>query len=114
MNPRIRGRTEKDDPLRTSDSAKTLNVSSIDELDTRSLVVQSSLSSYRTTDGSHEQTVIFSETSTWSMVISGRARAALRSGVRAAFSTASTMLDQPRNGDARRKREFSSKLRLHR
>ena len=110
----ITGTTGKVDPLRTSDSAKTLSVSSVDELDTRSLVVQSSHSSYHTTDGSHDQTVIFSETSTWSMVISGRARAALRSGVRAAFSTASTMLDQPRNGDARRKREFSSKLRLHR
>ena len=65
------GATEKDDPLRTSDSAKTLNVSSVEELDTRSLVVQSSLSSYHTTDGSHEQTVILSETSTCSMVISG-------------------------------------------
>ena len=74
----IGGATGKDDPLRTSDSAKTLSVSSVDELDTRSLAVQSSHSSYHTTDGSHDQTVILSETSTWSMVISGCARGGLR------------------------------------
>ena len=105
------GRTGKDDPLRTSDSAKTLSVSSVDELDTRSLVVQSSHSSYHTTDGSHDQTAILSETSTWSMVISGCARGGLRSGVGVGFDSASTMLGQPKNGDARRKSGSSSKLR---
>ena len=109
--PVLGGRTEKDDPLRTSDSAKTLSVSSVDELDTRSLVVQSSHSSYHTTDGSHDQTAILSETSTWSMVISGCARGGLRSGVGVGFDSASTMLGQPKNGDARRKSGSSSKLR---
>ena len=111
VDPAMGGRTEKDDPLRTSDSAKTLSVSSVDELDTRSLVVQSSHSSYHTTDGSHDQTAILSETSTWSMVISGCARGGLRSGVGVGFDSASTMLGQPKNGDARRKSGSSSKLR---
>ena len=74
-------------------------------------MVQSSHSSYHTTDGSHDQTVILSETSTWSMVISGCARGGLRSGGGVGFDSASTMLGQPKNGDARRKSGSSSKLR---
>ena len=42
---------------------------------------------------------------------SGIARARLRSSVRACFDMPSTMLGQPKNGDARRKSGSSSKLR---
>ena len=73
--------------------------------------VQTSLRSYHTVAGSHGLTPLFSGACGCSHDISGSARARLRSGVRAVVDSASTMLHQPMNGDARRRSGSSSKLR---
>ena len=73
--------------------------------------VQTSHSSYHTTAGSHMLTLDFFCGAPVRGDFSGWTRARLRSGVRAAFDGASTMLHQPLNGDARRRSSVSSKLR---
>ena len=73
--------------------------------------VQTSHSSYHTTAGSHMLTLDFFCGAPVRCDFSGWTRARLRSGVRAAFDGASTMLHQPLNGDARRRSSVSSKLR---
>ena len=87
-----------------------VNVSSKEELDTRSMQVQRALSSYHITTGTHMQTATFSRRRRAHIMSSGRARARLRSSERACFDMPSTMVDHSKNGDARRKSALSCKL----
>ena len=59
-------------------------------------------------------TPVFSRAREVTRHISGSARGGLRSGVAVAFDSTSTMLDQPLNSDALRRRGSSSKFRPHR
>ena len=76
-------------------------VSSIEELDTRSMHIQTPLGSLPATGGSHVQRAILSQAPTMKRHISSRARIGLRSGERVGIGTVSTTVARSFNGNAR-------------
>ena len=101
----LTGTTGKVGHVRTSDSSKTLTVESIEELNTRSMHVQSPHSSHLTAVGSHAQTSISRLAPTVSTHISGCARVGSRSGAGVGIDAASTTVKRFLNGDARGRSE---------
>ena len=99
--PEITGLTVGIDHVRTSDSLKTVFVSSIEELDTRSMHIQTPLGSLPATGGSHVQRAILSQAPTMKRHISSRGRIGLRSGERVGIGTVSTTVAGSFNSNAR-------------
>ena len=87
--------------LRASDSVKRQLVASIEVLDTRSMRIQTSLSSLPATAGSHVQRAVFSRAPRMRRHISSRARIGLRGGERVGIGTVSTTVARFFNGNAR-------------
>ena len=86
----LRGDIEKSDDVRTTDSVKTLTVSSVEELNTRSMSLSACPCDLLVTVGSHEQQSIFRRAPPPGRHFWSRARMGLWSGVRARFDTVST------------------------
>ena len=89
--------------VRTTDSVKTLTVSSIEELDTRSMSVFARLYDLLVAVGSHASHAISREASSPSRHFVARARMGLRGGVRARIDTASTAVHRSLDAVAREK-----------
>ena len=97
----VTGLTVGIDHVRTSDSLKMVTVSSIEELDTRSMHMQTPLGSLPATGGSHVQRAILSQAPTMKRHISSRGRIGLRSGERVGIGTVSTTVARSFNSNAR-------------
>ena len=88
LQPLLEGPTEKSDDVRTTDSVKTLTVSSVEELDTRSMSLSACPCDLLVTVGSHEQQSISRRAPPPGRHFWSRARMGLWSGVRARFDDA--------------------------
>ena len=99
----LEGLVERNVDVRTTDSVKTLTVSSIEELDTRSMSVFARLYDLLVAVGSHASHAISREASSPSRHFVARARMGLRGGVRARIDTASTAVHRSLDAVAREK-----------
>ena len=86
---------------KASDSAKMLYEASVEELDTRSMQIQTPHSSQHTTDGSHGQKSLSSSACRGGDHFSARARMGSRSGSVVAVDTSSTTVSSSVDGVTR-------------
>ena len=91
---------------------KMVTVSFIEELDTRSMSLQTPLRSKHITAGTHAQVLIFSRASTMGRHFASRARIESRGGSGVGIDAASTTVHRSFNGNARRKSRSSQQVRL--
>ena len=94
---------EKNVPVRTTDSVKTLAVSSIEELNTRSMSLSARACDFLVAVGSHAPDTDSSRASSPSRHFVARARMGLRGGVRARIDTVSTTVHRSLDAVARKK-----------
>ena len=87
--------------VRTSDSVKIMYEASIEELDTRSMSLQTPHISQHITFQTHVQQAVFSRARERRRHSEARARIGTRGGVRVAFGTVSTVVKRSFNGVAR-------------
>ena len=87
--------------LRASDSVKRPLVASTEDLNTRSMHIQTPVSSLPATAGSHVRRAILSRAPRMKRHISARARIGLRGGERVGVGTVSTTVARSFNVDAR-------------
>ena len=99
----IRGPVEKNVHVRTTDSVKTLAVSSIEELNTRSMSLSARACDFLVAVGSHAPDTDSSRASSPSRHFVARARMGLRGGVRARIDTVSTTVHRSLDAVARKK-----------
>ena len=103
MQRALEGPTGKSDDVRTTDSVKTLTVSSVEELDTRSMSLSACPCDLLVTVGSHEQQSISRRAPPPDGHFVARARMGLRGGVRARIDTASTTVHRSLDAVVRKK-----------
>ena len=101
---KVRGPVGKSDHVKTTATVKVRYVSSIEELDTRSMSLSARPCDLLAPVGSHARVTIFSRESRRRWHFGARARIGLRSAERARFDTSSTMEHRSPIGVARRKR----------
>ena len=99
----VRGATGKTGHVRTSDSLKTLDISSIEELDTRSMRLYTPHSSQLLSVRLNAPHAVSSRQGAPVSDFSAGARSGTRGRVRVAFGTQSSMEHRSFNGDARGK-----------
>ncbi len=118
QHAKLEGPVEQNDHVRTSVSVKTLTVSSIEELNTRSMSLSARPCDLLVTGGSHVSEAISSRLSSPRQHFGARARTGLRSGERDRTDTVSTMEHSSSNAVARGKgwrlAQVSQRTRRHR
>ena len=91
---------------------KMVTVPFIEELDTRSMSLQTPLRSKHITAGTHAQVLIFSRASTMGRHFASSVRIESRGASGVGIDTASTTVHRSFNGNARRKSRSSQQVRL--